>query len=125
MPAIWPSDLPYYVRPRAWNLDSPFRAPHRTNFEDGNKRARRSTSKNIATITFTLIPFTGEEFEIFKEWVRDDLVDGTLAAGFAMRVFTGIEYSERTCHFVNDPPYETSADGLYIQISMTLDVENL
>ena len=125
MPETWPSGVPHYVRGGSWKLVRPFRDPLRTEMEDGNQRATRSTTKNIATISFSLIPLTKAQFDTFMDWVRDDLVDGTLPDGFTMTVWTGSGYSSRTCRFPNNPPYEAVTEGHYVVVTMTLDVENL
>lgn len=123
--AEWPTAVPDEVSIRDWTLVKPFRDPLRTEMQEGVQRARKITTKRVATISFSLIPLTKAEFEIFKDWVETDLVDGTLAAGFTMNVWTGSEYAERTCHFIENPAYRSSADGLNVRVSMTIDVEEI
>lgn len=131
MPEAWPTGVPFEVRPNSWRLLRPFRDRHETSFEDGNQRSRRSTTKNIATIGFSIVPMTAAQFAAFKAWVRDDLVDGTLPDGFTMKVWTGDGYETRTCHMRGNPPYEAQPEGFdqvsgkpYTVVSIpNLDVE--
>lgn len=121
MSETWPTGVPYKALINSVQSDSPFRKPYRTTFEDGNQRARRSTTKNIATVSFTLVPFTKAQFKTFARWVRDDLVDGTLP--FTMKVWTGSDYEERTCSFAEDYSWQDVAYQ-HVQVQLKLDVEN-
>jgi hypothetical protein len=124
--APWPDGVPYQTRVGTWQLTKPFRDPYRTQFDDGAQRARRSSSRNIASISFSIIPMTIDEFELFKAWVRDDLVDGTLPDGFLMSVFTGSTYAQRVCRMTSDPAYRAEMEDMFIVVSFTdLEVEDL
>lgn len=125
--ASWPSTLPYDPVSGSFRLRTPFRAPHRTDFEDGPRRRRRSTTKNIATIEFAL-RMSRDEFQVFRAWVRDDLVDGTLE--FTMPIWTGHndtnddpEFLTRTCSFAE--PYDADPQGGFlVDVALSLDVED-
>ena len=117
MPVAWPAGVPHYIMQGA--DAAPFRAPQKTDMEDGPPRQRRSSTKNVATLRFT-VPMLNAEFAIFKAWVRDDLVDGTLA--FTMSVWTGAGYEAKTCTFV-----ERYGDRAYRPdhlVSFVIDVED-
>lgn len=121
MSESWPATVPYFALVHTVQGEAPFRKPYRTTFEDGNKRARRSTTKNTATVAFSLVPFTKDQFKTFAQWVRDDLVDGTLP--FTMKVWTGSDYEERTCSFVED--YTWSDIGYQMmQVQVKLDIDD-
>jgi hypothetical protein len=99
----------------------PYRPPLVTDLEDGISRGRRSTTKNIAKVQLS-IRMDNSEFDTFKAWVRDDLVDGTLP--FTMSVWTGSVYATRTCSLVGKTYQADPAEGFYNDVSMTLDVED-
>lgn len=88
--------------------------------DDGNTRQRRSTTKNIATLAFS-IPMTNAQFQTFKAWVRDTLVDGTLQ--FTAPIWDGSAHTTKNCTFT--APYKDSmtADSLHV-VSVSLDVED-
>lgn len=115
----WPEAVPYEPLAGSFQL-IPFRPPHATDMDDGPRRRRRSTTKNIATASFT-IRMENAAFDTFKAWVRDDLVDGDL--DFTMQVWTGSAYAERNCSFreiyTSDPGH-----GLRHRVRVTLDVED-
>ena len=65
---------------------------------------------------------TRAEYALFKEWARDDLVDGTLP--FDMNVWTGADYEERVCS-LPDGLYQAEPLGAdFYDLSLTLDVED-
>src|SRR5690606_14883333 len=95
MTATWPAGVP--TTPLAGTYQaSPFRAPLTTDMEDGPRRARRATTKSIATVSFT-IRMSNDAFATFQACVRDDLVDGTLP--FTMPIWTGGAFATKTCAF--------------------------
>jgi hypothetical protein len=103
---------------------APFRAPDATDLDDGNRRYRRSTTKNIATVSFS-VRMTNADFLTFKAWVRDTLVDGTLP--FSMSVWTGSAYETRTCQFTQpyqDDPGQGLPAGVQHTVTVSLDVES-
>lgn len=119
MAETWPISVP--SKPKAGSPQTvPFRAPHATEFEDGNIRRRRSTTKNVATQSLQ-IEMTAAEFATFKAWVRDDLVDGTLP--FTMSVWTGNGYADRECTFTQAYGDSQQAGGDHM-VSVSLDVED-
>jgi hypothetical protein len=99
---------------------APFRTPLKTDMDDGQTRQRRSSTKRLTTISFS-IRMTRAELLVFEAWVRDTLVDGTLE--FTMNVWAGTGYSNKTCTF--NTPYAAS-DGPYpfAYVDVTLDVED-
>jgi hypothetical protein len=118
--APWPGSVAERPLRGSFRVLAPFRAPDRTDMEDGPPRRLRASTKNIATIGFTL-RLTSAEFATFKRWVRDTLVDGTLS--FSMNVWTGAAYELRTCSFAAD--YQGDAgDGMNHDVALTLDVED-
>lgn len=117
----WPETVPYV--PLAGTMQVvPYRAPDATDMDDRNARARRSTTKNIATLSFS-IRMENAAFDTFKAWVRDDLVDGTL--DFTMQVWTGSAFALRTCRFRKGEPYQDDpGHGLRHRVRVVLDVED-
>jgi hypothetical protein len=88
--------------------------------EDGQKRRRRSTTKNIATYGFQ-VKMSAAEFAAFQVWVRDTLVDGTLP--FEASVYTPSGVADRVCSFAQ--PYEHDvSDGIVHVVSVSLDIED-
>jgi hypothetical protein len=124
--AAWPSGVPYQIVKGSFRLIAPARPPKRTDFEDGPKRGRRSSTKNIATIGFDLA-LMPDELTTFMLFERDDLIDGTLPFTMPVRVAGG-SYAERTVEFVgqNDDASYTAAGGvgLLTTVSIVLDVED-
>jgi hypothetical protein len=119
MAEIWPGSVPSL--PQYGSLSGqPFRAPLRTDFEDGNRRQRRRTTKNTATYQYE-VAMTNAEYAIFASWVRDDLVDGSLP--FTALVWTATGQAERLCSFV-EPYRDEVADFDLHRISMTLDIQD-
>jgi hypothetical protein len=123
----WPSDVPYQIVRGSFRLLAPSRPPDRTEFEDGPRRGRRTTTKNIATIGFdlALLPAELTAFMLFE---RDDLVDGTQPFTMMVRVASGT-YAERSVKIVppggDGPSYvAAAADGLLTKVSLVLDVED-
>jgi hypothetical protein len=117
----WPASVPFAAEDDSVK-GTPFRAPLATEFEGGNQRRRRSTTKNIATLEFA-ISMSNAQFGTFKIWVRDTLVDGTLP--FTMQIWTGEAYAARTCSFAGRDPYQFGPDGFGRQlVTLTLDVED-
>ncbi|HEV7278389.1 MAG TPA: hypothetical protein VGN80_19080 [Devosiaceae bacterium] len=115
----WPEAVP--SEPLAGTFQAlPFREPDRTDMEDGSRRGRRSTTKNIATLTFT-VRMSNAAFDVFKAWVRDDLVDGVLE--FTMPVWTGSGFAERTCSF-RERYADDAGHGLRHRVRLVLDVED-
>lgn len=120
MAEIWPSTVP--SKPKAGSPQTvPYRAPLKTEFEDGNVRRRRSTTKNVATQSFQ-IEMTAGQFETFKAWVRDDLFDGTLP--FTLSVWTGNGYGDRTCSFTDATYGDSQQAGGDHMISISIDIED-
>lgn len=119
MTVAWPSGVPSPALANSLSV-VPFRAPLATDMDDGPKRRRRASTKNIATAPFT-VRMQNSEFLTFKAWVRDTLVDGTLP--FTMPVWTGSAYQTRTCSFV-EPYKDNPAGGFYHDVSLNLDVED-
>ena len=118
--AQWPSGVPY--QPLSGNIQmDPYRAPLITEMEDGPTRQRKRGTMNIATMGFTLrMSYTA--FAIFKPWLRTTLVDGTLS--FEMSVWgSSGAFVTRTCRFVQ-PPRVVSMQTEYVDIAITLDIEN-
>lgn len=120
MPETWPATVPYRPNSNSQSVE-PFRAPFRTEMEDGNQVSRRRSTKNIATLAFT-IRMTNDEFDTFKAWVRDDLVDGVLS--FTMSIFTGSAYASRTCTFREPYKYDPGSGLDAAEVSLSLDVED-
>lgn len=119
MPELWPMGVPSLALAGSMK-GKPFRSPHATDMEDGNRVYRRSSTKNIATYSFSLI-MSNTAFGIFKAWVRDDLVDGTVP--FRAFVYDGAAASEKACSFTQ--PYDDDpTDGSQHVVSMTLDIED-
>lgn len=119
MAETWPAGVP--SRPKVGAQQAvPFREPYATDFEDGNTRRRRSTSRNVASLSFQ-IQMTAAQFSTFKVWVRDALVDGTLP--FTMPVWTGSSYADRTCSFTQAYG-DTQVGGQDHMVSVNLDVED-
>lgn len=115
----WPAGVPH--KPLAGTMQGgDFRPPHVTEFEDGPRRYRRSTTQNIATLQFS-IRMDYAALAIFKPWVRNTLVDGTLP--FTMPVWVGGSYAVRTCRFVQPPRYADMATD-HTDIAVTIDVED-
>lgn len=120
MTASWPGTVPYKARRGTFALQSGFRAPTKTDLDDGNTRQRRSATKNIASLSFS-IKMTGTQFQTLLAWVRDTLIDGTLP--FTMNVWTGTAYASRTCNFA--APYSNSdATAPFVFVGVSLDVED-
>lgn len=119
MAETWPVGVP--SKPKVGSQQAmPFRKPLATDFEDGNLRQRRSTTKNVATLAFP-IEMSAAQFVDFKTWVRDVLVDGTLP--FTMSIWTGSAYATRTCSFVQ-PYSESQLGGADHTVTVNLDVED-
>ncbi len=118
MAQTWPASVPH--KPAVDSLRGiGFQPPLSTDMDGGNRRRRRNVSLNTASLDMT-IHMTNAQFLIFKAWVRDTLVDGTLP--FTMPIWTGAAYEERTCSFVE--PYQFGAAGSRRQsVSFQLDVE--
>lgn len=121
MAQSWPVTVPSAPLRGSFQIQQPWRPALVTDFDDGNSRARRSTSKNIARLAFQIV-MSADEFEAFKAWARDTLVDGTLA--FTMSVWTGSGYAIRTCTLV-ERTYQAQPTAVTAEIiSLTLDVED-
>lgn len=119
MAETWPVSVPY--KPAADSMKgNGFRRPLMTDFEDGNQRRRRSSTKNIARIEMR-IDMSYAQFLTFKVWVRDTLVDGTLA--FTMPVFNGSAYQGRTCSFAEQYQFAPAGWDRHA-VSFSLDVED-
>lgn len=119
MTEAWPSGVPSLAVQDSMTA-APFRAPLATDLEDGNRRYRRSVTKNIATVPFS-IHMENSEFATFKAWVRDTLVDGTLP--FTVPIWDGATYTTKTCTFTQ--PYQDNPEGGFRHtVSLTLDVED-
>jgi hypothetical protein len=125
--AEWPATVPHYIVRGSFQLIAPSRPAHRTPFEDGPKRGRRSTTKNIATVGFDL-SLTPAEFQAFVAFERDDLIDGTLP--FTMPVLLAAQtYGVRTCRMApagdDGPAYRAAGGrGPFTAVSLVLDVED-
>lgn len=120
MAETWPA-INHYAKQGTFRVDQPFRKPHKTDMDSGPVRRRRSSSKNIATVSFS-IQLTPAEYQTFQAWVRDTLVDGSLE--FTMPIFDGTTYTTKTCS-IPDGLYKNEAGtGFMHEISWTLDVEN-
>lgn len=121
----WPSELPHFIVKDSFRLVRPARPSHRTEFEDGPQRGRRSSSKNIATIAIEL-SFTGAEFQQWVAFERDELIDGTLP--FVMPVWLAAgTYDDRTVHIVaqgDGASYSTTSRFPFTQVGLLLDVED-
>jgi hypothetical protein len=124
--ATWPTGVPHQIVKGSFRLIAPSRPPKRTEFEDGPKRGRRSSTKNIATIGFDLA-LMPDELQTFMRFERDDLIDGTLPFTMPVRVAGGT-YEDRTVNIVgqNDDASYTAAGGvgLLTTVSIVLDVED-
>jgi hypothetical protein len=118
----WPEGVPYKVQRSTFRQSAPYRAPHRTEFEDGNRRARRSSTKNIATIQFTFVDWSKDEFEAFALWVRNTLVDGTLPFTMPVWTQTADEYAERVCSMVSGEYTTSDVPPDRTAVSWTIDV---
>ena len=115
----WPSDVPSPPLNDTLSI-TPFRAPLATDMEDGNRRRRRASTKNIATLQFR-IKMPAAAFAEFKTWVRDDLVDGVLP--FTVPVWVGEDLQNRVCSFTE--PYSASfPDKTHAEVTVSLDVED-
>lgn len=120
MPESWPPTVTHIAEANSIQV-VPFRAPHVTDMEDGQQRRRRSTTKNIATVSFRL-RLPNDQFETFKAWVRDVLVDGSLP--FTMSVWTGSAYEERVCSLQDGTYQDGARQGLNHDVGLSLDVED-
>jgi hypothetical protein len=120
MPEIWPPTVNYIAEADSLQV-VPYRRPLATDMEDGQQRRRRSTTKNIATVSFTL-RMPNDQFETFKAWVRDDLVDGVLS--FTMQVWTGSAYEARICNLKDGTYQDDATKGVFHDIGLALDVED-
>lgn len=122
MAEAWPSEVPYAPRANSMRVTEPFRAPLATDFENGPSRGRRASTLNVAVVQFS-IKMENDEFDLFKLWVRDALIDGTLP--FDMRIWTGSDYEFRTCKFKLPRPYtDDPGRGIRHVVGVTLEVEN-
>lgn len=119
MAAVWPVDVPYMP-----DMDSdsgePFREPLSTDMEDGNRRRRRVSTKNVAELEMS-IDMTEAQFATFKAWVRDELFDGTIA--FTMPIYTEGSYQTRNCSFVHRYKFAGAGFGRK-RVSLVLDVDD-
>ncbi len=115
---MWPESVPH--DPLGFQLVSPFREPYITEIEDGPDISRRSSTKNIAAIQFS-IRMTATQFGAFKAWARSEIVDGSLP--FTMKVWTGEGCADRVCRFKR--PYQMTEGGTRRIVSLTLDVRGL
>lgn len=119
MTIVWPAGVPYTALSGSLQ-GSGYRPPHTTDFEDGLRRQRRSTTKNIGTIQFTIrMDYTA--LAIFKAWVRDTLIDGTMP--FTMPVWVEGTYADRQCAFVQPPRY-AAMETDHADIAFVVDVED-
>lgn len=119
MAEFWPATVPH--KPDDDSLKGTgFRPPLATEFDDGNQRRRRSSTKNIARVEMT-IDMSNAQFLTFKSWVRDTLVDGTLP--FSMPVFTGVDYQDRVCAFAEQYQFAPAGWGRQT-VSLSLDIED-
>lgn len=120
MPELWPTDVPHAPRANSFRLLNPFQPPLATDMEDGNRRSRRASTLQLAGVQF-VIKMENDEFDLFKLWVRDDLVDGTLP--FDVPVWTGSDCETKTCTFrqaYGDDP----GRGIRHLVTVVLDVED-
>lgn len=119
MTATWPVGVPY----KAWSNTlrvTPFRAPRKTDMEDGPPRRRPSSTLRIATLAFG-IRMDLEQMSAFKDFVAITLADGTLP--FTMPVWTGADYEDRLCTFTG--PYQAASTKWPFQlVSLTVEVED-
>ncbi|MEJ0012786.1 MAG: hypothetical protein WDM94_09210 [Bauldia sp.] len=119
MTIAWPAGVTYNIVRGSLRLVAPSRAPWRTEMEDGPKRGRRSSTKNIATITFDL-SLADDELRTFMLFERDDLVDGTLPFTMSLLVAGG-GYETRTVAMTEQ--YRTARGrDRHTTVSLTLDV---
>lgn len=103
-------------------VPDPFAPPLTTDMDSGIPRSRRSTTINVAGLQF-VIKMENAEFDRFKLWVRDGLVDGTLP--FEMPIWTGSVYASRTCRFRQPRPYsDDPLGGIRHHVTVLIDVED-
>jgi hypothetical protein len=120
MPELWPADVPYAPRANSLRVLNPFQQPLATDMDDGQQRRRRSSTLQLAGLQF-VIKMENDEFDLFKLWVRDDVVDGTLS--FDVPVWTGSDYETKTCTF-RQPYSDDPGRGIRHLVTVVLDVED-
>ncbi|WP_454629523.1 hypothetical protein [Bradyrhizobium cenepequi] len=100
-----------------------FLDPLATDMEGGNTRQRPRPGDNVGTITQT-INLTRAEHDIFVEWVKTTLNNGT--ARFAANVWLGSSYVSKTCQFTKDgKPTYSPISSSHVAATMTLRVYDL
>lgn len=119
MAEIWPAGVPYAPLANSFQ-GTPFHAPDTTDMEEGPQRRRRRETLDIGTLRFS-IRMSNAEFDIFKSWVKFDLVGGTLP--FTMPVWAGSDFVDRTCYF-REPYGDNPGQGLRHRVSLVIDVED-
>lgn len=115
----WPESVPYVPLARTLQVD-PFEEPYITEFEDGPLRSRPRGSMSIATLRFT-IRMSNAEFDMFKTWVKTDLVKGTRR--FSMPVWTGGAFATKACRF-RERYKDDPGHGLRHRVAIVVDVED-
>ncbi len=117
----WPESLNALANRGSWTVKAkPSNA--RTDMERGPARVRRRFTKSMSETTFS-IAMDGLEFEVFRAFVQDDLMDGS--RWFTMPVFIGSDYMPATrVRFKNsEEPYSASDTGFNsVQVAMELEM---
>ncbi len=115
----WPA-VP--TRPRRDDFQPivPFLKPIYTDMEGGNTRQRSRPGDNVGSLgqTFMMSP---AQVEIFKEWVKTTLNNGT--SRFTAPIWNGTAYVTKTCQFPPDgKPTYGAFSSTAIAVSMKLTV---
>ena len=114
-----PDNVPYKPRREEWAMPQPFLAPLETDFDGGNTRTRSRPGSSVAIVEQTL-RMTPAQFQIFDEFVREDLSNGT--SRFTWNVWTGAAYESKTVQFTGDGQPRPANGGLKIAVAMKLRV---
>ncbi len=115
----WPADVPYDPEENGFQPIKPYLDPLKTEFEGGNVRLRSRPGDNVGTIGQAVV-MTYAEYEVFADWVKTTLNNGT--ARFVANVWIGTGFVSKTCQFANGAPTPAPYALEQVAVTMTLRV---
>jgi hypothetical protein len=117
--ANWPANVPHDPNEEGFQPIKMMLDPLKTEMEGGNVRLRSRPGDNVGTVGQTVVMTTAEA-QIFRNWVKADLGNGT--ARFNAPVWLTNGFETKVCQFANGAPtYAHYARGM-VAVSMTLRV---
>lgn len=114
----WPDGVPYKILRDDFQGAEPNLPPQQTDMQGGNTRMRPATTVTITTIQGAIY-MTDAQFEIFRRWHRDTLIQGTRE--FNMPVFGSSSYSTKQVQLVGGT-YKWVRYGKGWKISLALRI---